>query len=596
MFVVIIEVMRLMGKEYREKVRILSVLYKPVVSGLVVFVASFLTTVTVSHFTAPVVDISATISPDGYYLNLLSPGDVAFSVNAIPGGTTAGFAGQIKVTTNSPSGYKLYISTGSNNVTAGNRLNLNGDLAATNFLAATSGSMNNPATLDSNSWGYALSGGNFNHNGNMADSTNLYSAMPLKGSEQLIKTRSSAAPAPDGDITNIYYGVKANASMPAGSYSNTVIYTAITEASNINGGEATISPNSVETTGGATVTITTSLKGVNSINGFSVSDLGSVTATIGGSTCTNLSTSLSAGVAMITCNVSAKSVGTYNVVVSFSKLNKTYTINNGITYTAPLNTIFALTNMQDMTAEHCSNTATPSASASIMVNSLAEYTNPNTQVPQVVLTDTRRGNKGYVVRKLADGKCWMTQNLDLGDSSTMTLTSSDTDITSNFTLPATYSSSWGTSLPRMLNMTDRWVMPPASTYSAPSIANTAPSDSTMAKTQHIGNYYNNRAITAQGRGSICPKGWKLPDLTDFNGLLGQISGTGQLKAYNAQQTPYSLVMAGYRRTNVTGYTISSMGAQGYVQGSGAFIDITSSGVNVSSGNSSTGRSVRCVAR
>lgn len=432
----------------------------------------------------------------------------------------------------------------------------------------------------------------------MTDSTNLYSAMPLKGSEQLIKTRSSAAPAPDGDITNIYYGVRANASMPAGSYSNTVIYTAITEASNINGGEATISPNSVETTGGATVTITTSLKGVNSINGFSVSDLGSVTATIGGSTCTNLSTSLSAGVATITCNVPAKSVGTYNMVVSFSKLNKTYTINNGITYTAPLNTIFALTNMQDMTAEHCSNTATPSASASIMVNSLAEYTNPNTQVPQVVLTDTRGGGYGggYVVRKLADGKCWMTQNLDLGGSATITLTPNDTDITSNFTLPASYKASWGTSLPRMLNMTDSWVMPPASTYSTPSIVDTAPSDSIMAKTQHIGNYYNNRAITAQGRGSICPKGWKLPDLTDFNGLLGQISGTGQLKAYNAQQAPYSLVIAGYRRTNVTGYTISSMGTQGYVQGSGAFIDITFNAVNVSSGISNTGRSVRCVAR
>lgn len=53
----------------------------------------------------------------------------------------------------------------------------------------------------------------------------------------------------------------------------------------------------------------------------------------------------------------------------------------------------------------------------------------------ITLTDIRDNNT-YTVAKLKDGKCWMTQNLRIGGSTTMELTPEDTDIGQNYTLPA----------------------------------------------------------------------------------------------------------------------------------------------------------------
>ena len=48
------------------------------------------------------------------------------------------------------------------------------------------------------------------------------------------------------------------------------------------------------------------------------------------------------------------------------------------------------------------------------------------------LKDTRDG-KYYWVSKLADGKCWMTQNLDLDLSTSIALTPTTSDVSSNWT-------------------------------------------------------------------------------------------------------------------------------------------------------------------
>ena len=53
----------------------------------------------------------------------------------------------------------------------------------------------------------------------------------------------------------------------------------------------------------------------------------------------------------------------------------------------------------------------------------------------VVLTDTRN-NQDYRVRKMRDGKCWMIDNLKLATPGTsLTLTSANSNVSSNFTLP-----------------------------------------------------------------------------------------------------------------------------------------------------------------
>ncbi len=94
-------------------------------------------------------------------------------------------------------------------------------------------------------------------------------------------------------------------------------------------------------------------------------------------------------------------------------------------------TIFDITYMQDMTADVCNNTKTPSSktiSSSANINVGPDGTTPYTQlidsdgskqagddaanyVPQTTLIDKRDG-KSYTIRKLADGNCWMVSNLE----------------------------------------------------------------------------------------------------------------------------------------------------------------------------------------
>ncbi|MBR3386485.1 hypothetical protein IKG68_02875 [Candidatus Saccharibacteria bacterium] len=72
--------------------------------------------------------------------------------------------------------------------------------------------------------------------------------------------------------------------------------------------------------------------------------------------------------------------------------------------------------MQDMNAAICNKVTTP-------------LTTDAASTPQTQLIDIR-DNKVYWVAKLMDGKCWMTQNLDLDLDSSVALTSADTDLNS----------------------------------------------------------------------------------------------------------------------------------------------------------------------
>ena len=82
----------------------------------------------------------------------------------------------------------------------------------------------------------------------------------------------------------------------------------------------------------------------------------------------------------------------------------------------------SITTMQGLTGAHCSSANYDPFNNGINSN--------NT----VVLTDTRNG-QDYMVRKLADDRCWMINNLKLGSTTgATTLTPADTNITSSFNL------------------------------------------------------------------------------------------------------------------------------------------------------------------
>ncbi len=146
-----------------------------------------------------------------------------------------------------------------------------------------------------------------------------------------------------------------------------------------------------------------------------------------------------------------------------------------------------------------------------------------------VLRDSRDGNI-YTVMKLADGKVWMTENLRIANK---TITSADSNVTSDFTIPASSVSGF-----------------------AAQGTNNAYVDSTY------GGYYTFYTVTAGTGGpsltsgnapsSICPKGWRLP--------TGGSSGESQTLYSNYNS---SALMQGEPNFTLSGYVNNgSVGGQG----------------------------------
>ena len=171
------------------------------------------------------------------------------------------------------------------------------------------------------------------------------------------------------------------------------------------------------------------------------------------------------------------------------------------------------------------------------------------------LTDTRDG-KQYWVTKLADGNCWMTQNLDLDLSTSKALTPNDSDVSRSWT-PANNTLTDGTQTTSDYEAVWSWNLgdyvlttPNAGTscgYSGissfgdctsvgfQSVAGMTPmtdgsatdviSGNTYNAHYHVGNHYTWNAATAGTGGtitstnatdSICPKGWQLPTSNNPN--------------------------------------------------------------------------------
>ena len=132
-------------------------------------------------------------------LSISTSGDVTVAISPSTGGTLASAAGTVTVVSSDVVGYKLYVrSLSSTSMTNG----------AASIPASSNGS---PAALAVNTWGYNL------------DGSSNYTGMTL--SDVLI--RSATQPYTSGDITTVTYGVKVDNAKPAGSYNDSVIYTAV---------------------------------------------------------------------------------------------------------------------------------------------------------------------------------------------------------------------------------------------------------------------------------------------------------------------------------------------------------------------------------
>lgn len=126
--------------------------------------------------------------------------------------------------------------------------------------------------------------------------------------------------------------------------------------------------------------------------------------------------------------------------------------------------------------------------------------------------DTRGGvTRTYRIAKLADGHCWMLDNLKLGSTTgPITLTPADSDVATDFTLPQLND---GT---RTLDTSTN----PGNDYDAPCAYGPVPGDTGSGATNY-GYLYNFSAATAgetrtslpsgsDARHDICPANWRLP--------------------------------------------------------------------------------------
>lgn len=146
------------------------------------------------------------------------------------------------------------------------------------------------------------------------------------------------------------------------------------------------------------------------------------------------------------------------------------------------------------------------------------------------LRDIRDG-KIYYVTKLADGKCWMTQNLGLDLSTSKTLTADDTDLIPGTSWTPIHSTATANNLNTTTWKGDSDQYAPYSYNPGNELVVSSGTDvndivSSFGDAHYAtGNYYNWNAAVAsndtsgnadadeQMSTSICPKGWRLPNMS-----------------------------------------------------------------------------------
>ena len=263
-----------------------------------------------------------------------------------------------------------------------------------------------------------------------------------------------------------------------------------------------------------------------------------------------------------------KPAGTYTNSVTMSVVSSPLEVSNE----------FGIDTMQEMTSSVCAGVAAGTTDQ---------------------LRDTRDG-KYYWVTKLADGKCWMTQNLDLDLSTSKALTPADTDVSSNWTPGFTTATQATSSTVNSGSQTETrsWslgnyrITKPTESNNCGSAKNdlsqctaqftvyNTPTTQNKDENAHyiVGNHYQWNAATAgtggsitsgQATSSICPKGWKLPEsnstaVGSFGGLLSKYSIVNSDTASMTKLTssPLYFVRGGYVYQSTT-YLFRDAGDRGY---------------------------------
>ena len=439
--------------------------------------------------------ITANVSYNAYSMTLNAASNVALNISTNRNGVMTVGTSNVEAKTTAPNGYKLYLGmTGANSST--NSLIHSTDSTKT---ITSSGTFTNPVALSNGTWGYAIPRNTATVATNGFDETyttlvsgaptqNTFAAVPT-GSPQLIaETDSSNA---EFNVVPVYYGVMAGYNTAAGTYSNKILYTAIADTGATDYLYAA-PDHATSTSGGETLTLTTTLViAPIDVNYYvyllTQSEYDQVTdsqspvdvSTFTSAEITGCTRASGTDLLQLTCTTPAKAVGDYYLYVDLPDYGLQY--DRAFSYT--------LKPMQNFTAAECSAMSVGDT---------------------VTLIDNRDDNE-YAIAKWADNNCWMTENLRLGGAQSITLTPSDSNVSSSFILPAVQTSG-----------SDEWSDASNSTNTTHIYA--FANSGTTAGYGNLYNWYTATAGTGIGdmqttdtanpvnaTDSICPKGWRLPD-------------------------------------------------------------------------------------
>ena len=343
-------------------------------------------------------ELAAEVNP---VISLSAPTELSFNINPTAAGVFDSKELKVNISTNAIKGYELYFSSEDEQTNMKHTTpSITQSISSTFTGSLTSNNMQN------NTWGYSLNNTDFK-------------SIPKK-TEQVKLKDLNTYPTPAERTQSIYFGVKADTTLPSGTYEKNVVFTAIAHAN---------PPK-------------------------------------------------------------------------------------------PQKTIHSISAMQQMTPAICTATTTPLATATQLDTDGSHHGDPN-YVPTKTLTDTRDNNT-YTVSKLADDKCWMTQNLRIAGK---TLTPDDSDVTSNYTVPASSESGFSG-----FDTSNAYIDSDDGFY-------TWYTATAGTGTQVFSTLGQNTTV------SICPKGWRLPtggNNGEFKILYDNYNSPSALRS-----SPVNFTLSGY---------------------------------------------------
>lgn len=469
----------------------------------------------------------ATLSNDPALAVAITPENLNLSITPTPSGALSADELNINVNTDNETGYVMSLAS------ANETTDLT-DVSTSNSIHSTAATTDNPAVLSANTWGwYPDSLAN-----NPGGSNYQFAAIPSYDDPYTLK-QTNTATSDSGDNIPVSIAANVDTSLPAGTYSNIITITTITN----------YVPRPIldiyPTTGWAGDTIT-----LYSNDGF----INVTSVTVGGTECTSINLISQDELQCVLPDKAETNPGSdngYNITVTASGTEldtHNFTIryfNPSRTETASVsNTQITNINMDTFTSIDC---------GSLSVGDI------------VSLTDERNGQT-YRIKKMQDEKCWMVDNMkykgegitisNIGDG-TEGITLNDTD--------GRYNTVDGTNGAAISGTGTNW---DKAFYNNPMVTSYCYGDSVQSSYTKCGYLYNWYAATA-GNGtysvdaegtnvadSICPTGWRLPSATS-DGTSPTASGTSFVTAdfpvLNASMNAGSLTSGSDNSSYYTGW-------------------------------------------